>query len=107
MSTEHPALSTSRGGDVLVVSIDDGKANALSPDLVAALRSVVGEAPDDGVIALVLHGRPGRMSAGFDLSVMTGGVDGMRDLVTAGAELLLDIFTSRVPVVVGCTGHAL
>jgi enoyl-CoA hydratase len=107
MSIDHPALSTSRDGDVLVVRIDDGKANALSPDLVAALRATVAAGPDDGATALVLHGRPGRMSAGFDLSVMTGSLDGMRDLVAAGAELLLDIFTSRVPVVIGCTGHAL
>jgi len=88
------------------VTITNGKANALSPDLVAALRATVAEASTDAR-ALVLAGRPGRFSAGFDLQVMTSSLEGMRALVTAGAELLLDIFTAPIPVVAACTGHAL
>jgi enoyl-CoA hydratase len=56
---------------------------------------------------VLLPGRPGRFSAGFDLSIMTSGVEPMRALVTQGAELLLKIFTYPMPVVTACTGHAL
>jgi enoyl-CoA hydratase len=56
---------------------------------------------------VLLQGRPGRFSAGFDLSIMTSGVEPMRALVTQGAELLLRVFTFPVPVVAACTGHAL
>ena len=65
------------------------------------------KAEADGASAVLLQGRPGRFSAGFDLSIMTSSVDAMRGLVTQGAELLLRIFTYPVPVVTACTGHAL
>jgi enoyl-CoA hydratase len=38
---------------------------------------------------------------------MTSSAASMRELVTAGAESLLRIFTCPVPVVAACTGHAL
>jgi enoyl-CoA hydratase len=47
------------------------------------------------------------LSGGFDLSVMMAGPDSARGLVTAGAELMLRIYTFPRPVVVACTGHAL
>jgi enoyl-CoA hydratase len=93
-------------GDVAVVTIDDGKANALSfgvlDGLEAALDRAVGESS-----ALVLLGRPGKFSAGFDLSVMTGSPQGARDLLGRGAEFGLRLYSSPVPVVLGVTGHAL
>jgi len=57
--------------------------------------------------ALVIAGRPGRFSAGFDLAAMTASTESMRELVIAGAESLLRIFTTPIPVVAACTGHAL
>ena len=100
-------VSFERDGSVGVISIDDGKANALSPDVLSALAEAFDKAEADGATAVLLQGRPGRFSAGFDLSIMTSGVDPMRALVTQGAELLLRIFTYPAPVVVACTGHAL
>jgi enoyl-CoA hydratase len=61
----------------------------------------------DDAAAIVIAGRPGRFSAGFDLKAMTSSAASMRELVTAGAESLLRIFTCPVPVVAACTGHAL
>jgi enoyl-CoA hydratase len=88
--------------------MDDGKANALSPAMLTELDAALERAEgDDDTHAVLLHGRPGRLSAGFDLSVMTGGLDAMRDLVTQGAELLIRLFTSPLPIVVAGTGHAL
>ena len=95
-----------RDGAVGVISIDDGKANALSPDVLSAIAEAFDKAEADGATAVLLQGRPGRFSAGFDLSIMTSGVEPMRALVTQGAELLLRIFTYPAPVVAACTGHA-
>ena len=100
-------VSLERDGAVAVISIDDGKANALSPDVLSALAEALDKAEADGASAVLLQGRPGRFSAGFDLSIMTSGPEPMRALVTQGAELLLRIFTYPVPVVAACTGHAL
>jgi enoyl-CoA hydratase len=101
------SVSFERDGGVGIISIDDGKANALSPDVLSAIAESFDKAEADGVSAVLLQGRPGRFSAGFDLSIMTSGVEPMRALVTQGAELLLRIFTFPAPVVTACTGHAL
>ena len=100
-------VSLERDGGVAVISIDDGKANALSPDVLSAISELFDKAEGDGASAVLLQGRPGRFSAGFDLSIMTAGVEPMQALVTQGAELLLRIFTYPAPVVAACTGHAL
>jgi enoyl-CoA hydratase len=100
-------VSLERDGGVGVISIDDGKANALSPDVLSAIAEAFDKAEADGASAVLLQGRPGRFSAGFDLSIMTSGVEPMRALVTQGAELLLRVFTYPTPVVAACTGHAL
>jgi enoyl-CoA hydratase len=93
-------------GAVAVLTFDDGKANAYSHDALDAIGSGLDQAAGEAT-AVLLVGRPGRFSAGFDLSVMTAGVEPMRALVTAGAELMVRLFTFPMPVVAACTGHAL
>lgn len=91
---------------VAVLTLDDGKANALGFDALRSLDEGLTRAESEAGAVVVL-GRPGRFSAGFDLSVMTGSVQGARDLLGAGAELGLRIYVSPLPVVLGVTGHAL
>jgi enoyl-CoA hydratase len=91
---------------VAVVTLDDGRVNALSPATIAALHAALDRAEGEAA-AVVLAGRAGRFSAGFDLSVMTGGLDGLRGLLKAGAGLLLRMYLHPRPVVAACSGHAL
>jgi enoyl-CoA hydratase len=93
-------------GPVAVVRLDDGKANALGPDAIAAFDAALTRAEADAGVLLVV-GREGRFSAGFDLSVMTSGVEDMQRLVRSGAELLMRLYASPLPTVAACTGHAL
>lgn len=90
-----------------VISIDDGKANALSFDVLAAVNDGLDRADADDAGAVVIAGRPGMFSGGFDLNVMRGGdaAETMR-LVTEGADLVLRLYRSPKPVVAACTGHA-
>ena len=90
---------------VALISLDDGKANALSPSVIEALHRALDQAEKDAS-AVVIAGRPGRFSGGFDLSIMTRDADSARDLVITGAQLLLRVYTFSLPVVVACTGHA-
>lgn len=103
------AVTTERRDGVLVVHLDDGKANALSPEIVVALTEALDEAEADSSIgALVLHGRPGRFCAGFDLGVMLGDdLDAIIRLVADGGALVHRLYGSSVPVVAASTGHAL
>lgn len=102
-------FSVERRGDVAVFHLDDGKANALSFEMIASIRSALADAEaDESVKAVVLHGRPGRFSAGFDLGVMTGGeMDAIINLVADGGDLVRELYGSDVPVVAACTGHAM
>ena len=93
-------------GSVAVIRIDDGKANAISHDLVDELHAALDRAEAEAR-AVVLVGREGRFSAGFHLPTMTAGTEEMQGLVTAGAELLLRLYLLPRPLVVACTGHAL
>lgn len=93
-------------GPLAVLTLDDGKANAYSHDALRALADALDRAEGEAS-GVLLVGRPGRFSAGFDLAVMTAGDEPMRALVTAGAELFLRVFTYPMPVVAACTGHAL
>ena len=56
---------------------------------------------------MVLVGRPGRFSAGFDLGEMMGSDEGMRALVVRGARWWMRLYGLGVPTVAACTGHAL
>jgi enoyl-CoA hydratase len=91
---------------VAVVRIDDAKANAFSHAVIDALGQALDRAEKDAG-SVLLVGRPGRFSAGFDLTSMRGGAEAARGLVGAGAELFLRLFELPLPVVAACTGHAL
>ena len=103
------ALTIERRDQVMVLHLDDGKANALSFDLIAAILAAIGEAePDEGVGAVVIHGREGKFSAGFDLGVMMADdFSAIVNLVANGGELVRTIYGASVPVVAASTGHAL
>jgi enoyl-CoA hydratase len=97
-----------RDGGVLVCHIDDGKANALSREIIADIAGAVDEAEsDESVTSLVIHGRDGKFSGGFDLNVMrSGDLAALSALVCDGGDLVRRLYGSSVPVVAACTGHA-
>ena len=103
------AVTTERRDGVLICHVDDGKANALSKEIISSIIDVLDDAEHDAsVSAVVLHGRPGRFSAGFDLSVMRGDdVGAIADLVCDGGMLVRHMYGSKIPIVAACTGHAL
>jgi enoyl-CoA hydratase len=102
----HVDCSIDEAG-VATVRLDDGKANALSHSVLAGLEAALDEVERSDARAVVLVGREGRFSAGFDLSVMTSGPENARDLLGRGAELGLRFYEFPLPVVFGVTGHAL
>ena len=91
---------------VALITMDDGKANALGPASITALTEALDRAERDAK-AVVLAGRAGRFSAGFDLSVMMSSPELARSLVMSGAHLFLRVFEHPQPLIAACTGHAL
>jgi enoyl-CoA hydratase len=91
---------------IAVVGMDDGKANALSHTLMDEVDAALTRAEREAT-AVVLHGRKGRFCAGFDLAEMMGGAAKVHAMITRGADFLLRLYALPMPLVIGCTGHAL
>jgi len=91
---------------VATITMDDGKVNALSPAMQAELDKALDQAEADGAV-VVLGGRDGVFSAGFDLGVMRGGGDEAVSMVRGGFDLAHRLLSFPTPVVVACTGHAI
>ncbi len=102
------AVSWERHDRVLLVRVDDGKANAFSVPMITALDAQINAAEaDDNIGAVVITGNPRTFFAGFDLNVIQSGDNAaINELVTAGGALVRRVYGASVPVVAACTGHA-
>jgi enoyl-CoA hydratase len=88
------------------IDIDDGKVNAMSPQMQSELTMAFDRAErDDGVV--VVRGRPGVLSAGFDLNLLGAASDESVDMVIGGFALARRILSHPRPVLIACTGHAI
>ena len=90
---------------VATLTLDNGKVNAVSPDVITAFHAALDQAENDQAIVIVT-GTPGILSGGYDLKVMQSGVQNAIDLVTAGSGLARRMLSHPFPVIVACPGHA-
>ena len=83
-----------------------GKANVFSPEMSKTVSSLLDEVPDDKG-SLVITGRPGIFSAGFDLKIISSGDAECCCLVMikTGFTLLARVYNFPRPVIAACSGH--
>ncbi len=104
MKTE--SVHYSLKGRVATVRIDDGKRNALSPQVLREIYRALDRAESDRAI-VIMTGRESVFSAGFDLDVMKrGGINALR-MLRAGFALPARVLAYPYPVIVACNGHAI
>lgn len=101
-----PSVSYELTGDVAVVRLDDGKVNVLNHEALEAMHLCLDQAEKEAK-AVVMIGRAGKFSAGFDLKVLRSGPEAAGSLFRAGMDLFMRLYEFPRPVVAGCTGHAL
>lgn len=87
------------------ITMDDGKVNALSSEMIAEIGEALDSAERAGAV-VVLSGREGIFSAGFDLPTFKRGLDESVAMVRAGAKLIERLLALPLPVLTVCTGHA-
>ncbi|HSF04073.1 MAG TPA: crotonase/enoyl-CoA hydratase family protein [Solirubrobacterales bacterium] len=87
------------------ITMDDGKVNALSRELIGEVGDALDAAESAGAVA-VLRGREGIFSAGFDLRTFDRGPAASVEMVSAGARLIERLLAFPLPVLTVCTGHA-
>lgn len=100
-------ITTIDHGAIRELRLDRPPVNALSPELIHALRNAIQTAPAEGTRALILSGSPGRFSGGLDIPVL------LRRDRSAMAETWRDFYgllgaiaQSPIPIVAAITGHA-
>jgi enoyl-CoA hydratase len=98
-------VSYQHSGPVALITMNDGKANALGPAMLVGLNKALDRAEANGAV-VVLTGREGTFCAGFDLDVLRGGGRDADDMIRAGFELAARLLSFPTPVVIGCSGHA-
>ena len=101
-----PVATYQLEGTTALIQMDDGKANALSSAMIAELLEALSRAEKEAS-AVVLAGRADRFCAGFDLKIMMSSPEAAKTLLRGGADLLMRLYGSPLPVVAACTGHAL
>ena len=62
----------SQENDISIIKLDDGKANAFSYDMLSQVNELLAKVPRDSG-ALVITGREGLFSGGFDLKTLSTG----------------------------------
>ena len=87
------------------IHIDDGKVNAINAALLTDLLAAFEKAEADKA-AVVLYGKKGLFSAGFDLKTFLRGPDPARELLRLGIIAVLRILRFPYPVITFCEGHA-
>jgi enoyl-CoA hydratase len=91
---------------IATITMDDGKVNALSFAMLSQINGALDQAQADGAV-VVLAGRTGVFSAGFDLAVMRAAGADAATLLRAGFELAHRLLSFPAPVVLACGGHAI
>tara|TARA_R110002110_G_scaffold413729_1_gene641527 strand:- start:4357 stop:5037 length:681 start_codon:yes stop_codon:yes gene_type:complete len=91
---------------VAILTFDDGKANAVGHTFIDAINDGLDKAESEAE-AVVLCGREGMFSAGFDLKVLGAGPEQAAELVTKGMAMLTRLYSHPQPLISACTGHAI
>lgn len=91
---------------VATIVLDDGKRNALSPEMFRQIYAAFDRAEADRAI-VIITGREQVFSAGFDLKVMKGSPLNALRMLGLGYSLTARVLAYPYPVIVACNGHAL
>ncbi|MBD63491.1 MAG: enoyl-CoA hydratase [Gammaproteobacteria bacterium] len=102
-----PPVTLTKDNDISIIKLDDGKANAFSYEMLVQIHSLLEKVSRDSG-ALVITGREGLFSGGFDLKTFsTGDMDKISKMVQLGYRLLLELFSFERPVIAAVSGHSI
>lgn len=100
-------IATTDHGPVRELRLNRLPVNALSTELITALRQTTEQAARDGARALVISGAPGIFTAGLDLPLLVGlDREGIARLWRELYSLMKTLASSPVPICAALTGHA-
>jgi enoyl-CoA hydratase len=93
--------------DISIITLDDGKANVFSPKMIQDVNQCLDKVPTESG-ALIITGREGMFSAGFDLKIISAGdIQATMDMSLSGFKLLSRLFSFPRPILAACSGHGI
>jgi enoyl-CoA hydratase len=101
----EPLVTYQAEDGIAIVAMDDGKVNALTLPMLMELNGAFDQAQAEKRV-VVLTGREGVFSAGFDLAVLRSGRYEALEMLRAGFELAERVLAFPTPVVMAVSGHA-
>ena len=91
---------------ISTITMDDGKVNAMSVTMMQEINAALDQAEEHGSV-VILTGREGVFSAGFDLAVFKQGMEPLMEMLRVGARLTERLLSFPFPVVAACSGHGI
>lgn len=98
-------VSVSISDKVATITLNNGKANAISHEVIEQLNTALDQAEEAGAV-VVLTGRMGIFSGGYDLKVMQKSMSDAMALVEKGSTLSRRLLAFPTPILLACSGHA-
>ena len=93
--------------DISIITLDDGNANVFSPSMISDVNSCLDQVPIESG-CLIIKGRDGMFSAGFDLKIIgSGDMDAIKDMSLSGFKMLSRLLDFPRPVIGGCYGNGI
>ncbi len=92
--------------DVAVLTFDDGKANVIGHAFMDAMIDGLSRAQIEAA-AVVITGRTGLLSGGFDLKEIEKGAEAVKAMMKKGSNMFYRLFSHPQPLIIACTGHAI
>jgi len=100
-------LQYSTEDGIALISMDDGKANAMNFDFFSEMGEALDRVRKDGVRTLIITGRPGYFSGGLDVRLLTSlPPQEVNRLADTFARTMLRVFSLPIPTIAVLSGHA-
>ena len=93
--------------DISIITLNDGKANVFSSQMTQDINECLDKVSNEKG-CLIITGKEGMFSAGFDLKTLQGGdVKLIQEMTLTGFKLLSRIFSFPRPIIAACSGHGI
>ena len=91
---------------IAIITLKNGKVNAISHQIITEINDALDQAEAEEA-AVIITGREGLFSGGYDLNTMKESSTAAVSLVTAGSTLSRRMLSFPFPIIGACSGHAI
>lgn len=91
---------------IATITLKNGKVNAISQQIITEINTALDQAESAGAV-VIITGREGMFSGGYDLVTMKESPASAIALVTAGSTLARRMLSFPLPIIAACSGHAI